>query len=201
MTTIEYFYDLASPNCYLANKALPEVIARTGATVRYVPMLLGGVMKATNNKPPFVVYAEVKPKLAHGQVDMARFIRKHSLTAFKMNPHFPLNTLLLQRGATAAQQGGTIDEYIQAAERLVWEQGLKMDDPEVFVQGLTEAGLDGAALLARTQDPAVKEQLKSNTEEAIARGCFGAPTFFVGEEMFFGKDRLGDLEDEVERVA
>ena len=111
------------------------------------------------------------------------------------------SSLVLAVGAIAAGEDDLLERYVHTGLATMWESGLKMDDPEVFVQGLTEAGLDGAALLARTQDPAVKEQLKSNTEAAIARGCFGAPTFFVGDELFFGKDRLGDLEDEVNRVS
>ncbi len=198
--TIEYFYDVVSPNCYLANRLLPAIAERHGATIRYVPMLLGGVMKATNNKPPFVAFADCKPKMAYGQVEMARFIRKHQLTSFKMNPHFPMNSLLMMRAAAAAEMDGALPEYIAAAERLTWEQGLKMDDPEVFATGLTAEGLDGAGLLARTQDQPVKDRLIANTEQAVERGCFGAPTYFVGEEMFFGKDRLVELEDELKRT-
>ena len=195
--TIDFYYDLASPNCYLANRVLSGVLERTGAEVVYKPMLLGGVFKATGNQAPWITFAPVKPKMAYGQVEMARFIRKHQLTDYQFNPHFPLNTLILQRCMVAAERAGNLVEYIRAAESLVWEQGLKMDDPEAFAKGFNDAGLDGSGLLAETQNPDVKSDLIAKTEAAVARGIFGAPTFFIGDEMFFGKDRLIDLEDEI----
>ncbi|MEO1405923.1 MAG: 2-hydroxychromene-2-carboxylate isomerase [Pseudomonadota bacterium] len=195
--TVEFYYDVASPNAYLSNKVLSDILDRTGASVVYRPVLLGGVFKATNNQAPWITFAPVKAKMAYNMLEMDRFIKKHELTDYKFNPHFPLNTLMLSRGAVAAEMNDELEAYIAAGEKLVWEQGLKMDDPDVFIEGFTAEGLDGAKLAAQTQDQAVKDQLIANTNAAVERGIFGIPTFFVGDEMFFGKDRLRDLEEEI----
>jgi 2-hydroxychromene-2-carboxylate isomerase len=192
---IDFYYDLASPNCYFANKVLVKIAEQHGASVNYIPVLLGGVFKATNNQAPWLTFAPVKEKMAYMQVEMDRFIKNHGLADYKMNPNFPLNTLLLARAAVAAKAAGQLDAYILAGEKLVWEDGLKMDDPQVFEQGFNSLGLDGTALLAQTQSPEVKSQLIENTDAAVKRGVFGAPTFFVGDEMFFGKETLRDIED------
>ncbi|MEH6694762.1 MAG: 2-hydroxychromene-2-carboxylate isomerase [Hyphomonas sp.] len=195
--TIDFIFDFGSPNAYLAHKALPGLAARTGASVNYIPCLLGGIFKATGNQSPVMAFGNVKGKLAYDNLEMMRFVRKHELTSFKMNPHFPVNTLVLMRGAVAADMRGELARYIEAGLKAMWEDGLKMDDPAVYVEAMTAAGLDGAALLEATQDPGVKAKLVANTEAAVARGTFGIPTFFVGDEMFFGKDRLGQVEEEV----
>ena len=194
---VDFYYDLVSPNVYMANKVIPEIAERTGATMNYIPFLLGGVMKATNNNPPLVTYAPVQAKIEYIKLEMKRFIEKHSLTKFRMNPYFPFNSLMPMRAAVAAQMDGALQDYIAAVEKLVWEKRVKFDDPEIFVEALTSEGLDGAGLLERTQDPAVKARLVENTNAAVERGAFGAPTFFVGDEMFFGKDRLDALEEEI----
>ena len=195
--TVEFYYDLVSPNTYMANQLIPSIAERTGARLKYIPVLLGGIMKATGNTPPFILHANVKEKMDYSVVELDRFVRKHKLNAYQFNPHFPLNSLLLMRGAIAAELQGQLIEYLEAGERLVWEKGLKMDDPEVFKDGFTSAGLDGASLLAQTQSGEVKRRLMANTEAAVARGVFGVPSFFVGNEMFFGKDRLTELEEEI----
>lgn len=135
--------------------------------------------------------------MTYNMLEMDRFIKKHGLTEYRLNPHFPLNGLMLSRGAVAAEMNGDLEAYVEAGQKLVWEQGLKMDDPAVFIQGFTAEGLDGAKLAAQTQDQAVKDRLLANTNAAVDRGIFGIPTFFVGDEMFFGKDRLLDLEEEI----
>jgi 2-hydroxychromene-2-carboxylate isomerase len=195
--TIDFIFDFGSPNAYLAHKALPGLVARTGASVNYIPCLLGGIFKATGNQSPVMAFGNVKGKLAYDNLEMMRFVKKHGLSKFRMNPHFPVNTLILMRGAVAAEMRGELAAYIEAGLKAMWEDGLKMDDPAVYVEALTAAGLDGAALLEATQDPDVKAKLVANTEAAVARGAFGIPTFYVGEEMFFGKDRLGQVEEEV----
>lgn len=195
--TIDFFADLVSPNFYLANQVLPEIAARHDATIRYIPCLLGGIMKATNNQPPFVTFANVKGKLEYGRIEMQRYIEKHGIDRFKMNPHFPLNSLLMMRGALVAERDDRLTEYIAVGEKLMWEDGLKVDDPEVFAEAWSNHGFDGAALLEGTQDPEIKGKLIENTNLAVERGVFGIPTMFVGDEMFFGKDSLGDLEDEL----
>ena len=194
---VDFYYDLVSPNVYMANKVIPEIAERTGATINYIPFLLGGVMKATNNNPPLVTYAPVEAKIAYIKLEMGRFIKKHGVTKFRMNPYFPFNSLMPMRAAVAAQMDGGLLEYLAAGEKLVWEKRVKFDDPEAFVEALTAEGLDGAGLLERTQDPAVKAKLVENTNAAVERGAFGAPTFFVSDEMFFGKDRLDALEEEI----
>jgi len=191
MKPIEFIFDFGSPNAYLAWKALPKVLP--GAEVRVTPALLGGIFKLTGNQAPMLAFAGVPKKLAYEGLEMQRFIARYGLTAFRMNPHFPVNTLLLMRGLVAAQGTGVGDGYVEAGLKAMWEDGEKMDDPEVFVRVMTAAGLDGAQLFERTQAPDVKAALMASTERAAERGVFGIPTFFVGEEMFFGKDRLGQV--------
>ena len=195
--TLEFVFDFGSPNAYLAYKVLPPILERTGATLEVLPCLLGGIFKATGNQAPMVAYGNVSNKMAYEQKEMERFIAKHGLTAFTFNPHFPVNTLMLMRGAIVAADNNALERYIEAGLSAMWESGLKMDDPEVYVKAMDDAGLDGQALLEGTQAPEVKAQLISNTEQAVARGAFGIPTFFVGDEMFFGKDRLDQVEAEL----
>ncbi len=199
--TIDFIFDFGSPNAYLSAKVLPGIAGRTGATVRRVPCLLGGIFKATNNASPMVAFGGVKGKLAYEGLETRRFVQKHGLTAFKSNPHFPVNTLTIMRGLVAARRAGVEDAYVDVVLAAMWENAEKMDDPEVIARVLNAGGLDGAALLAATQDPEVKAELVANTEAAVERGVFGIPTFFVGDEMFFGKDRLGQVEDEAARQA
>ena len=195
--TIDFIFDFGSPNAYLSHKVMPDIVARTGAKVNYIPCLLGGIFKATGNVAPMIAFGNVKGKLEYDRIEMMRFVKKHGLSAFRINPHFPVNTLILMRGAVAAEMRGELAPYIEAGLKAMWEDGLKMDDPAVYVEAMNAAGLDGAALLEATQDPDVKAKLVANTEAAVARGAFGIPTFYVGEEMFFGKDRLGQVEEEV----
>jgi 2-hydroxychromene-2-carboxylate isomerase len=194
---LEFLYDFGSPNTYLAHRIIPGIEARTGAKFRYVPILLGGVFKATNNKSPVVQFTDVKNKLAYDRLEVARFIEKHGLTQFRMNPNFPVNTLAIMRGAVAAEMEGVAVPYIEAMFRGMWEEGHKLDDPAVIVTTLTEAGLDADRLTAAAQSQPVKDRLLANTEAAVARGAFGAPTFFVGDEIYFGKDRLAQIEEAI----
>lgn len=195
--TIDFVFDFGSPNAYLAWKALPGICARTGATVNLIPCLLGGIFKLTGNQAPNLAFGNIKGKLAYENLETRRFIARHGLTDFRFNPNFPVNTLLIMRGLVAARRMGVGDAYLEAVASAMWEQGLKMDDPEVVAGVLTKAGLDAKAILEATQDPEVKAELVANTEAAVARGAFGVPTFFVDGEMFFGKDRLHALEAEL----
>jgi 2-hydroxychromene-2-carboxylate isomerase len=194
---VEFHFDFGSPNAYFAHKLIPAVEKRTGVPFVYVPVLLGGVFKLTNNQPPMVQFKGIKNKLEYQKLEVVRFIKKHGLSQFKMNPHFPVNTVQVMRGAAAAEVDGGLARYADAVFRHMWEEGRKMDDPNTISAALDEAGLDGARVLARIQDQDVKDRLLKNTEASVARGTFGAPTFFVGEEMFFGKDRLRDVEEEI----
>lgn len=193
--SIELIFDFGSPNAYLCMKALPELLDRTGAELIVTPCLLGGIFKATGNKAPMIQYADAPAKLAYENLEMRRFIGKHGLTKFRINPHFPVNTLTIMRGAVVAADEGTLDDYVDAVNRAMWEDGLKMDDPEVVAAFLSANGFDGPAILARTQESEIKAKLVANTEAAVARGVFGIPTFFVANEMFFGKDRLAQVEE------
>ena len=194
---IDFIFDFGSPNAYLAWRTLPEIAARTGAAINLVPCLLGGIFKATGNQSPVQAFGAIKGKLAYENLETRRFVQKHGLDRFRMNPHFPVNTLLIMRGLIAARRAEVGDRYVETVLSAMWEQGEKMDDPEVVRRVLDAAGLDGAGLLAAAQDAEVKAELAANTEAAVARGVFGVPTFFVGDEMFFGKERLGQVEEAV----
>lgn len=195
--TIDFIFDFGSPNGYLSWKVLPDIAARTGATVNLIPCLLGGIFKITGNQAPNQAFGGVKGKLAYEGRETQRFVEKHGLTAYRFNPHFPVNTLLIMRGLVAARRAGVGDAYLEAVLKAMWEDGQKMDDPAVVAQVLTQAGLDAKAILEATQDPEVKAELMANTEAAAERGAFGIPSFFVGDEMFFGKERLGQVEEEL----
>ncbi len=193
--TVDFIFDFGSPNAYLAWKALAGIMQRTGARVNVIPCLLGGLFKLTGNQPPMVAFGGVKGKLEYSRLEMDRFIAEHELTAFRLNPHFPVNTLLIMRGLIAARRLGVGDAYLEAVLSAMWEDGGKMDEPETVVKVLDAAGLDAQAILAATQDPEVKAELVENTEASAGRGVFGIPTFFVGDEMYFGKDTLPQVED------
>lgn len=195
--TVDFIFDFASPNAYMTHKAIAGVKERTGATFHYIPCLLGGIFKLTGNQAPFVTYADVKGKQEYNRLESQRFIKKHNLTAYKMNPHFPMNTVALMRGLIVAEGQGQKDAYIEAVLEAMWEKGENMGDAEVAARVLTDAGLDGQAIIAKTQDPDIKAKLIENTNAAVERGVFGIPTFFVGDEMFFGKERLGQVEEEI----
>jgi len=197
MPHVEFHFDFASPNAYLAHLLIPEIAKRTGAPFEYVPVLLGGVFKLTNNRAPMETFRGVKNKLEYQRAEMQRFIARHGITRFAMNPFFPVNTLMIMRGAVAAQMEGVFARYVEEVFRHMWAEPKKMDDPAVARAALEESGLDGARLLAMTQEPAVKDRLLANTQRSVERGVFGSPTFFVGDEMFFGKDRLGQVEEAV----
>ena len=197
--TVDFLFDFGSPNAYLSHRVIPAIEARTGARFLYVPVLLGGLFKLTNNQPPMLAFGNVKNKLPYEMLETRRFIARHGLHAFTFNPHFPVNTLQLMRGAVAADREGVLAPYVEAVYQHMWERPKKMDDPEVFRAALLESGLDAERLLARARDQDVKDTLAANTQRAFERGAFGIPTFFVGDEMFFGKDRLRDVEEEVRR--
>jgi 2-hydroxychromene-2-carboxylate isomerase len=201
MPNVEFHFDFGSPNAYLSHVVIPAIERRTGARFEYVPVLLGGVFKLTGNQSPGVSMRGIRNKPEYQQLETRRFIARHGITRFRPNPHFPVNTLLIMRGAVAAAFDGVFRPYVDAVFAAMWEGGLKMDDADVAEAALDAAGLPGARLLARAADPEVKARLVANTEQSVARGTFGSPTFFVGEEMFFGKDRLREVEEEIAGVA
>jgi 2-hydroxychromene-2-carboxylate isomerase len=194
---VEFHFDFGSPNAYFVHKLIPGVEQRTGARFAYVPILLGGVFKLTNNQAPMVQFKGIRNKLEYQRLETQRFIRKHGLAAFKMNPHFRVNTVQIMRGAVAAEMDGQLPGYVDAVFHHMWEVPRKMDDPAVLADALAQSGLDAGRIAARIQDQDVKDRLLANTEGSVTRGTFGAPTIFVGDEIFFGKDRLRDVEEEI----
>jgi 2-hydroxychromene-2-carboxylate isomerase len=194
-TAPQFMFDFGSPNAFLSHEAIPAIEARRGVKFEYVPVLLGGIFKATNNKSPAETLAGVKNKPAFHALETERFVRRFKVKPYVMNPFFPVNTLNLMRAAIAAQLEGVFEKYVDAAFYHMWGEPKKMDDPDVAVKALTASGLDGAKLLARAQEPEVKAKLIENTQSAVERGAFGSPTFFVGKEMFFGKEQLREVEE------
>ena len=192
--SFEFLFDFGGPNSYLAHKVLPDMCARTGAKAVYVPISLGGLFKLTNNQAPLMRYADTPAKRNYEMLEFDRFVRAYALP-FKMNPRFPINSLQLMRGAIAAQHLDCLAAYVDAVMTAMWEEQADMSDPEIVRHVLDKAGLDSAALLALAADPQIKAELITNTEAAAGRGAFGVPTFFVGEEMFWGKERLGQVEE------
>ena len=196
---VQFHFDFGSPNAYLCHKVLPVLAQRTGTTVQYVPVLLGGVFKLANNRAPGETNAQIPNKRAYDLLEMKRFIAKHQLVAFKANPFFPVNTLAIMRTAVAAEVAGCFANYVEVVFAAMWEQGRNMADAAEIVAVLDAAGLDGKALLEGAVNPDVKAKLMANTQNSYERGAFGSPTFFVGNEMYFGKDRLPDVEMEILR--
>ena len=184
--TVDFFYDFGSPTVYLAATQLPMLADQVGATIDWRPILLGGIFKLTGNQSPAVIAA----KAAYMNDDLERFAKRYGVP-FNWNPHFPINTLALMRGAVAYQDDGIASStYRDAIFTAIWVEAQNMNEPDVIYQVLTDSGLDPAELMDRIGHQAVKDQLLANTEQAVNRGVFGAPTFFVGEQMFFGQDRL-----------
>ncbi len=197
---VQFLFDFGSPNAYFCHRVIPAIEARTGVRFEYLPVLLGGLFKLANNRSPAEAFAGIPNKRAYDRLEIDRFIQQHGLTAYRFNPHFPVNTLKIMRGAVAAQALGCFEPYVDAVYAAMWEQGLDMADDAQIAAVLAAAGLDGPALLAASQTPEVKARLLANTEQAHARGAFGSPTFFVGDEIYFGKDRLREVEDEILRT-
>ena len=194
---VEFLFDFGSPNAYLSHLVIPAIEARTGEKFAYVPVLLGGVFKATNNVSPAVSLQGIKNKGEYQGLETRRFIAKHGITSLQANPHFPVNTLQLMRGAIVAQREGFFAKYVDEVYRHMWSEPKKMDDAEVIRSALVESGLPADTVLEGIQDPAVKQKLIENTEDAVTRGVFGSPSFFVAGELFFGKDRLREVEEEI----
>lgn len=194
MRTVEFHFDFGSPNAYLSHRVIPAIERRTGAKFEYIPVLLGGVFKLTNNRSPMESFAGIRNKMEYQQLETQRFLAKHGIADFKMNPHFPVNTLMLMRGAVAAQSIGVFAKYVDGMFHHMWVEPKKMDDLEIWRAALTGIGVDAARIFDLAQSAAVKEQLIANTARSVERGAFGSPTFFVGVDMYFGKDRLDEVE-------
>jgi 2-hydroxychromene-2-carboxylate isomerase len=194
---VEFQFDFGSPNAYLAEFVIPGIEKRTGVKFEYVPVLLGGIYKATGNIAPSESLRGIKNKPEYQALETRRFIRRHNITKFTSNPFFPVNTLMLMRGAVAARFENIFEPYFRAAYHHMWVEPKKMDDLEIFRNAFISSGIDIDRLIARAQQDDVKKKLIENTTDAVDRGAFGSPTFFVGEEMFFGKDQLRDVEESI----
>jgi len=197
MVTVEFHFDFGSPNAYLSHLVLPGIEKRTGVKFEYVPILLGGVFKLTNNRSPAESLVGIKNKPEYERLELTRFLRRHGITRFQRNPFFPVNTLTLMRGAIAAQSLGVFERYVDEMYRHMWAEPKKMDDPQVLRAALAESGLESERFFELVQTPEVKDRLLENTRRSVERGTFGSPTFFVGGEIFFGKDRLRDVEEQI----
>jgi 2-hydroxychromene-2-carboxylate isomerase len=194
--TIEFYFDFGSPNAYLAYRVIPAMEERLKTKVELKPALLGGIFKATGNQSPAVTLAGVPAKAAYEQLETRRFVARHRLTRYRFNPAFPINTLQMMRGAVLAKRLGVFEPYVEAVYVAMWEDALNMGDPAVFMGVLDAAGLPSDAFASHIGDADIKQALVTSTEEAVARGVFGSPSFFVGDQLFFGKDRLRDVEDD-----
>jgi 2-hydroxychromene-2-carboxylate isomerase len=194
---VEFHFDFGSPNAYLSHLVIPEIEKRQDVRFDYVPVLLGGVYKLTGNRSPGEAFAGIKNKPEYQQIETRRFLRQHAITQFKHNPFFPVNTLMIMRGGVAAQKLGLFERYVGEVYKHMWREPKKLDDPLVLRAALLESALPADKLFELAQTAEVKEGLLANTQRSVERGTFGSPTFFVGDEIFFGKDKLRDVEEEI----
>lgn len=197
MPKVEFLFDFGSPNAYLSHLVIPAIEKRQGVTFDYVPVLLGGVFKLTNNRSPAESNAGIRNKPEYQSLETERFIRRHGITRYRMNPHFPVNTLAIMRGAVAARKLGIFERYVDEVYRHMWAEPKKLDDPAVLRAALLESNLPADRLFELVQTQEVKDELMAETKRAVERGTFGSPTFFVDGEIYFGKDRLRDVEEAI----
>jgi 2-hydroxychromene-2-carboxylate isomerase len=195
MSKVEFHFDFGSPNAYLSHLVIPAIEQRTGAAFEYVPVLLGGVFKLTGNRSPAESLVGIKNKPDYEKLETRRFIERHGITRFRSNPVFPVNTLVIMRAAVAARKLGIFERYVDEIYRHMWSDPKKLDDPAVLRAALVESDFDAERLLELARTQTVKDELLANTQRSVDRGTFGSPTFFVGEQIFFGKDRLRDVEE------
>jgi 2-hydroxychromene-2-carboxylate isomerase len=200
MSKVEFHFDFGSPNAYLSHLVIPEIERRTGARFKYVPVLLGGVFKLTNNRSPAESLVGIRNKPEYQRLETARFVARYRITRFTANPFFPVNTLILMRGAVAAQKLGVFERYVDEIYRRMWAEPKKMDDADVLRAALAESDLDAERILTLAQAADVKNELLTNTQRSVERGTFGSPTFYVGDEIYFGKDRLRDVEEAIATI-
>jgi 2-hydroxychromene-2-carboxylate isomerase len=194
---VEFLFDFGSPNAYLSHLVIPEIEKRQDMKFDYLPVLLGGVFKLTNNRSPAESLAGIKNKPQYQQIETERFIRQHGIKGFRSNPFFPVNTLMIMRGAVAARKLGLFERYVDEVYRHMWSEPKKLDDPAILRSALLESNLPADRLFELVQTAEVKDELLADTQRAVERGTFGSPTFFVGDEIYFGKDRLRDVEEAI----
>jgi 2-hydroxychromene-2-carboxylate isomerase len=194
---VEFLFDFGSPNAYLSHLVIPEIEKRQDVKFDYRPVLLGGVFKLTNNRSPAESLAGVRNKPQYQQIETERFIRQHGIKSFRSNPFFPVNTLAIMRGAVAARKLGVFERYVDEVYRHMWSERKKLDDPAILRAALLESNLPADRLFELVQTAEVKDALLAETQRAVERGTFGSPTFFVGDEIYFGKDKLRDVEEAI----
>jgi 2-hydroxychromene-2-carboxylate isomerase len=194
---VEFLFDFGSPNAFLCHRVIPQIEARTGVRFEYVPVLLGGIFKATGNQSPATAFQHIRNKPDYERLEITRFVSKHEIEGFGYSPFFPVNTLNLMRGAIAARELGVFERFVNEMYRHMWIDHKKLDDPAILAAALAESGFDARRLMEASTAPAVKAQLIANTDRAVERGAFGSPTFFVDGEMWFGKERLTDVEQAI----
>src|SRR5262249_21941718 len=197
MPRVEFLFDFGSPNAYLSHLVIPAIEKRQGVKFEYVPILLGGVFKLTGNRSPAEANAGIKNKGAYQQLETERFIRQHGIARYSPNPFFPVNTLMLMRGAVAARKLGIFEHYVDEIYRHMWADPKKLDDPAILRGALIDSHLPADKLFELVQTSEVKDALLAQTQRAVERGTFGSPTFFVDDEIYFGKDRLRDVEEAI----
>ena len=192
---VDFIFDVASPNTYFAHKLVPDFEKRTGVKFNYIPCLLGGIHKLSNNQPPFIAYADCKNKSDYQMIEVERFVKQHQLSKYKFNSHFPPVTIQVQRGAIAAQELGIFNEYFECVIAAMWENDKNISDLEILQGILKENNFDVASIMNIITSQECKDKLIANTDNAVSRGAFGAPTFFFEDQIFFGKDHLYQLEE------
>ena len=197
MPKVEFLFDFGSPNAYLSHLVIPGIENRQGVTFEYLPVLLGGVFKLTNNRSPAESNSGIRNKPEYQKLETDRFIRQHGITRYRFNPFFPVNTLMIMRGAVAARKLGIFERYVDEIYRHMWAEPKKLDDPAVLRAALVESALPADKLFELVQTAEVKDALLAETQRAVERGTFGSPTFFVDGEIYFGKDRLRDVEEAI----
>ena len=191
---VEFHFDFGSPNAYLSHLVIPQIEARTGINFEYVPALIGGIFKATNNVSPAMSMQGIKNKPQYQQIETKRFLARHHIENYSFNPFFPVNSLQIMRGAIFAEKEGFFKKYVDEVYRHMWSEPKKMDETDIISSAFEESGLPATAILNGTQDPEIKKALIDNTTRSVEMGAFGSPTFFVDGEIYFGKNTLAEVE-------
>lgn len=194
---LEFHFDFGSPNAYLSHLVIPDIEKRHGVKFDYVPVLLGGVFKATNNKSPAESTQGIRNKGEYAGIETGRFLAKHGIKNYERNPFFPVNTLQIMRGAIFAQQNDFFKQYVDEVYYHMWAEPKKMDESDVIIAALKESGLPADEIMLGIQKPEVKQPLIDNTNRSVEMGTFGSPTFYVDGDIYFGKDKLRDVEDAI----
>jgi 2-hydroxychromene-2-carboxylate isomerase len=192
---VDFIFDFASPNAYFCHKLIPIIEDRTDVSFNYIPCLLGGIFKLSGNQPPFMAFADIPNKNAYQMIEIERFVKQHELTKYQFNSNFPINTVQIQRGSIAAQELNVFDQYLDVVITAMWEDNKNLNDLDILKATLNENNMDVEAIFNIVNSQECKDKLIANTSAAVERGAFGVPTFFLDDQIFFGKDHLYQLEE------